>query len=251
MEFRVIRNDIAKTSADAIVLPANRKLRIGAGASMAIFEAAGREDLETECAIRLDQTRKQGMELVPGVSIPTHAFALPAKVILHTIVPKWDARHPDSSYEELCKSYASALVLADEMGMESIAFPLLASGNNGFDADAAIDIALQSLEQYQPKHQLSEALLITFVTATTNKLRKRGYTIEEAIGRRHVLGQGIHQAQSLRPGMHGGSDTPLPQKALDDAIEWLRVPSNQQMVFDLALVVAGVVIATRGKLGKV
>ena len=69
---------------------------------------------------------------------------------MHIIVPKWRDDDPRRCYEELCKSYASALALADEAGFKSIAFPGLASGNNGFDPDLAIDIAVESISHYQP-----------------------------------------------------------------------------------------------------
>ena len=43
MDFKIERNDIAKMLVDAVVLPANWRLVVGTGASMALFEAAGRE----------------------------------------------------------------------------------------------------------------------------------------------------------------------------------------------------------------
>ena len=41
MQFEVVHNDLTDMSADAIVLPANLKLREGTGTSKAIFEKAG------------------------------------------------------------------------------------------------------------------------------------------------------------------------------------------------------------------
>ena len=48
MPFLMIRNDIAKVAADAIVNPANRNLLQGSGTSRAIYQAAG----EQECVPR-------------------------------------------------------------------------------------------------------------------------------------------------------------------------------------------------------
>ena len=42
MPFQIIRNDIAKVKADAIVNTANPNVFIGAGVDSAIYEAAGR-----------------------------------------------------------------------------------------------------------------------------------------------------------------------------------------------------------------
>lgn len=223
---------------------------------MAIFEAAGRGELEAECAMRFEQAKQEGRRLVPGVTVPTLAYNLPAKVILHTIVPKWDYKDLQGSYRDLCKSYASALVMADEMGMGSIAFPVLASGNNGFDADVAIDIALQALDQYKPKNTLVEAYLVTFGSGITQNMRDRGYEVDEVIDQTHVLGQDVHQAEirkqdSQRSREAKEKEKPFVQAKIDDAIKWLQVPENQQAIFDFALVVATVALPDKGTGAKV
>ena len=53
MPFLMIRNDITKVAADAIVNPANRNLLQGSGTSRAIYQAAGEQELPATCeAIR-------------------------------------------------------------------------------------------------------------------------------------------------------------------------------------------------------
>ena len=254
MEFIVQRNDIASMEVDAVVLPANWRLRAGTGASMALFEAAGRKELEAECALKSKQFERQNIRLVPGVSVPTHAFDLPARIILHTIVPKWDQKNQQGSYEDLCKSYASALVMADEMGLESIAFPILASGNNGFDTDVAIDIAIQSLEQYQPKHKLAQAYLVTFGHEITQNMRDRGFDVEEVIDQLHVLDQDMHQAEVIkqdraRRRKAKAKQKPFVQKKIDEAIDWLKIPENLDLVVNLASAIA-IKILTKGADGN-
>ena len=256
MRFEVQRNDIAAMEVDVIVLPANSLLRTGPGASLAIFEAAGRQKLEAECSMRYEQVKKSGIRLVPGVSVPTLAYNLPAKVILHTIVPKWQSGNARRCYEDLCKSYASALVLADEMGMTSVAFPMLASGNNGFDTDVAIDVALQSLRQYQPKHKLEVAYLVTFDSKITQKLRDRGFEVEEAIDQVHVLEQDVHQAEVHKEDKQHHQkaieqDKPFILEKIDDAIDWIKVPQNLQAVLGFAIAVADIALPKAGMGAKV
>ena len=48
MPFRIIRNDITKVKADAIVNTANPKPVIGSGTDSAIYHAAGEADLLAE-----------------------------------------------------------------------------------------------------------------------------------------------------------------------------------------------------------
>lgn len=255
MEFTVQRNDISKMQVDVVVLPANWRLVMGTGTSMALFEAAGRKELEAECAMRADEAKKQGLRLVPGVSVLTRAYALPAKAIMHTIVPKWRKNKSRTCYEDLCKSYASALVLADEMGFESIAFPVLASGNNGFDADLAIDIATESLSQYQPKYKLSQAYLITFGSGITQKMRDRGYEVEEVIDQMHVLDQEVHQADVVKNDEHWENrwkpEKSSFEKFVDGGLKWIQTPENQKMVIDIAIGVANIVLPAKGAAGTV
>ena len=49
MPFLMIRNDITKVAADAIVNPANRNLLQGSGTSRAIYRAAGEQELTAAC----------------------------------------------------------------------------------------------------------------------------------------------------------------------------------------------------------
>jgi O-acetyl-ADP-ribose deacetylase (regulator of RNase III) len=71
MPFQIIRNDITKVKADAIVNTANPKPRIGRGTDSAIYAAAGETDLLAE--------RKKIGVIAPGKAVSTSAFALNAK----------------------------------------------------------------------------------------------------------------------------------------------------------------------------
>ena len=136
MKFDIVKTNIVNVHADAIVLPANTALKEGSGTSTAIFEAAGRKKLTQAC-------KKIGSCEV-GSAVPTLAFDLEAKYIIHAVVPKWiDGNH--NEYDLLSSAYLSALKVADIMGCTSIAFPLLASGNNGYDLDLAFQIAKESI----------------------------------------------------------------------------------------------------------
>ena len=71
MPFQIIRNDITKVKADAIVNTANPKPRVGSGTDSAIYAAAGEEQLLAQ--------RKRIGEIAPGQAYSTDAFALNAK----------------------------------------------------------------------------------------------------------------------------------------------------------------------------
>jgi len=152
MPFQIIRNDITKVSADAIVNTANPKPRIGGGTDSAIFAAAGEEQLLAE--------RKRIGDIVPGNAVRTGAYALNAKHIIHTVGPVWtDGRHGEREILHAC--YANSLTLAAELNCESIAFPLIASGSYGFPKDEALNIALAEIGKFLLTHEM-EVILVVF-----------------------------------------------------------------------------------------
>ena len=81
MPFKIIRNDITKVHADAIVNTANPDPTYGAGTDSAIYRAAGEKKL-------LAERRKIG-RLEAGEAVVTPAFRLHAKYIIHTVGPVW------------------------------------------------------------------------------------------------------------------------------------------------------------------
>ena len=81
MPLSIIRNDITRVSADAIVNTANPHVAVGEGTDLAIYEAAGMGAL-------LEERAKIG-DLEPGQAAVTPAFALDAKYIIHTVGPAW------------------------------------------------------------------------------------------------------------------------------------------------------------------
>ena len=82
MAFRIVRNDITKIKADAIVNTANPKPRFDTGTDTAVYNAAGAEKL-------LEERKKIG-RIEEGQVAVTPAFDLDAKYIFHTVGPVWD-----------------------------------------------------------------------------------------------------------------------------------------------------------------
>ena len=103
MPFWMIRNDITKVTADAIVNPANRKRLQGSGTSRAIYQAAGEQELTAACEAigRCDL----------GRAVCTPAFGLPAKYIFHAVCPALQGGGIGTTVQ-LAGSYNSPLVFA-------------------------------------------------------------------------------------------------------------------------------------------
>lgn len=151
MPFQIIRNDITKVKADAIVNTANPKPRIGRGTDSAIYAAAGEEQLLSE--------RKKIGEIAPGKVASTEAFNLDAKYIIHTVGPAWvDGNHGERDILHSC--YEKSLALASELKCKSIAFPLIASGVYGFPKDEALNIALAEIGKFLLTHEMKVILVV-------------------------------------------------------------------------------------------
>lgn len=176
MPFLMIRNDITKVAADAIVNPANRNLLQGSGTSRAIYQAAGEQELTAACEAigRCDL----------GRAVCTPAFGLPAKYIFHAVCPAWHGGGFGEA-EQLAGAYHSALELAAEYHCESVAFPLLSSGNYGYPKEQAFRIAVDTITQYVMEHDLT-VYLVLYDRDSLAVSRKLFASVEEYIDDHYV-----------------------------------------------------------------
>ena len=176
MPFLMIRNDITKVTADAIVNPANRNLLQGSGTSRAIYQAAGEQELTAACeAIGHCDL---------GRAVCTPAFGLPAKYIFHAVCPAWHGGGFGEA-EQLAGAYHSALELAAKYHCESVAFPLLSSGNYGYPKEQAFRIAVDTITQYVMEHDLT-VYLVLYDRGSLAVSRKLFTSVEEYIDDHYV-----------------------------------------------------------------
>ena len=239
MNYRVIRNDISEMSADAIVLPANPALVEGPGASAALFEKAGRGDLKRACVNLRNKRHKGHKDIAVGTAVATLAYKLNADYIVHAIVPKWiDGNHHE--YGLLSAAYLSSLRLADAMRCKSIAFPLLAAGNNGYDVDLAFQIAARSIEEYQPQNILETVYIVLYGYDAMGVARKYGYSVEEFIDQKTVFLKEEEKKHPVEKLFEKGKDfaNGVKDKGLEQAMAYLDNEENQDKVLELGKKIA-------------
>ena len=151
MPFHIIRDNIARVHADAIVNTANPEPVYAGGTDSAIYHAAGRDRLLAE--------RKKIGRINPGQAAFTPAFALHAKYIIHTVGPVWQGGDR-GEFELLASCYRNSLGIARRLGCESIAFPLISTGVYGFPKDRALEIALREISVFLEKSEMDVTLVV-------------------------------------------------------------------------------------------
>ncbi len=178
MPFQIIRNDITKVKADAIVNTANPDVAIGAGVDSAIYKAAGEEKLLAERA-------KIGC-LEPGEVAITPAFGLGAKYIIHAVGCWWEGGSKGEA-ELLRQCYDKALELAAEKKCKSIAFPVMATGCYGFPQKLGMEIAVDAFTKFLEEHEM-EIYLVVFNRETVRISGELGEEVREYIDDEYVYG---------------------------------------------------------------
>ncbi|MBV9572139.1 MAG: macro domain-containing protein [Alphaproteobacteria bacterium] len=136
--LEAVQADITTLAVDAIVNAANAQLVPGAGVDGAIRQAGGAQ-LNAELA-RIGYC-------APGSAVLTPGYSLPARFVIHTVAPIW--RGGDAEEERLLAScYTTALNLADQNGIVSIAFPAIGTGAYGWPARRASELAFDAVAKH-------------------------------------------------------------------------------------------------------
>ncbi|PXA78336.1 O-acetyl-ADP-ribose deacetylase [Auritidibacter sp. NML100628] len=137
--IEVITGDITILEVDAVVNAANSSLLGGGGVDGAIHRAGGPAILEACRALRSDKLPKG---LPAGEAVATTAGHMPARWVIHTVGPVYSVKQDRT--ETLRSCYRKSLVLADELGATSVAFPAISAGVYGWPMDDATRIAARS-----------------------------------------------------------------------------------------------------------
>ena len=137
--IEIVRGDITVMDVDAIVNAANERMLGGGGVDGAVHEAAGGQ-LYKAC-LAVPEVRP-GVRCPTGQSRITPGFNLPARYVIHTVGPIWRGGR-NGEAELLASCYRSALTLARQHHLRSVAFPAISCGAYGYPLDEAAAVAVR------------------------------------------------------------------------------------------------------------
>ena len=150
MPFEIVRNDIVNMQTDAIVNTANPEPIVGSGVDSTIHKKAGD---------KLLLARKKIGKIDFGDAVITKGFDLDAKYVIHTVGPVWlDSNHQEEQILSSC--YRKSLALAKKYRCESVAFPLIATGNYGFPKSLALQIAIREISTFLLENEMQVYLVV-------------------------------------------------------------------------------------------
>ncbi|WP_300691759.1 O-acetyl-ADP-ribose deacetylase [Chryseobacterium sp.] len=155
MNIELIKADITKIHADAIVNAANSSLLGGGGVDGAIHRAGGPKILEECRAIR----NRQG-KCPTGEAVITTAGNLPAKYVIHTVGPVWNNDEERCS-RLLANCYVNSLKLAESHGIKTIVFPNISTGVYKFPQELAGKIAVDVVRKFKSE-VIEKAIFVCF-----------------------------------------------------------------------------------------
>jgi O-acetyl-ADP-ribose deacetylase (regulator of RNase III) len=145
----VVEGDITRQKVDAIVNAANQSLLGGGGVDGAIHKAAGPGLLKESATLGGCPT---------GEARITKGYRLPAKWVIHTVGPVWQGGSRDEA-KLLASCYRSSLILAEEHGVKTIAFPAISTGAYGFPLEQAARIAVKEVASFLEQHPSIEKVV--------------------------------------------------------------------------------------------
>lgn len=175
MPFEIVRNDITNMQVDAIVNAASRYPRVNAGVDSAVHKKAGPSLLAA---------RKKIGYIAPGTAAITPAFDLDAEYVIHAAAPTWiGGIHGE--VKTLRKAYEMCLDLAVQYNCDSIAFPLLASGNHGFPKQKALQVAIAAFSEFLLEHDM-QIYLVVFGKESVILSEKLVHTVASYIDENYV-----------------------------------------------------------------
>ena len=154
----VLVGDITQQRVVAVVNAANASLLGGGGVDGAIHRAGG-PDILAACQ-ELRRTRYPD-GLPTGEAVLTTAGRLPARHVIHTVGPVYDAAG-ERAEGLLSACYRNSLSLARQHGLTTLAFPAISTGVYGYPREEAAAVASRAIADFLAADTTITAVRLVF-----------------------------------------------------------------------------------------
>ena len=141
--LELIQGDITRLDTDAIVNAANERLAHGGGVAAAIARSGG-PVIQKESN---EWVRRHGRVRTGSAAI-TSGGNLMADHVIHAVGPVYSSASPSKSAQELASAVQSALQMADEHSLRSVALPAISTGIFGYPLVEAAAVMLKAAIDY-------------------------------------------------------------------------------------------------------
>lgn len=141
--IELVEGDITSLETDAIVNAANERLAHGGGVAGVIARAGGP-------VIQRESNRwvQEHGRVPTGAAAITSGGDLKADYVIHTVGPVYDTMSESKAADLLASAVRSALELADDHSLNSIALPAISTGIYGYPMDDAARVMLEAAVDY-------------------------------------------------------------------------------------------------------
>jgi len=141
--IELVQGDITSLATDAIVNAANERLAHGGGVAGAISRAGGP-------VIQRESKRwvQEHGRVPTGSAAITQGGDLKADYVIHAVGPVYDTVSESKAADLLASAVTSALDLAEEHNLTSIALPAISTGIYGYPMEEAAQVMLAAAVDY-------------------------------------------------------------------------------------------------------
>ena len=139
--LELIEGDITALDTDCIVNAANERLAHGGGVAGVISRRGG-PAIQRES----DEWVRRHGPVPTGSAAITSGGDLKARYVIHAVGPVYDGT--SRSADLLASAVRSALRLADEHGLKSVAMPAISTGIFGYPMEEAAEVMLRAAIEY-------------------------------------------------------------------------------------------------------
>ena len=97
-----------------------------------------------------------------GTSVVTHSYALPCKMVIHTVGPVYDEYSYDTCCDQLKQAVKSILQVIDDFNLQTICVPAISTGVYKFPIQKCAEIFTEELYQFS-QERVSQGKTITII----------------------------------------------------------------------------------------